>query len=90
MYRDVLSVPQPRAVSVSSLTGETTDIYDPPYVVLHRCGQSGCCPSEEQSCRPDKTVTVELEVKTWMDEPLIIRAKNHTSCACLDTAGPIK
>ncbi|KAF7266833.1 hypothetical protein GWI33_019861 [Rhynchophorus ferrugineus] len=86
-------VPQPRAISVPEITGKELIMYNPAYVVLHRCGGSGCCPNSNETCEPEDTEIVNLMVSYVNDdvmENVTIEATNHTSCACVQSNGTIK
>uniref|UniRef100_A0A1A9ZSK7 Platelet-derived growth factor (PDGF) family profile domain-containing protein n=1 Tax=Glossina pallidipes TaxID=7398 RepID=A0A1A9ZSK7_GLOPL len=54
----ICRLPQPR---VERIRRDPWKIYTPHCTVLHRCADdTGCCPSERQTCAPKRTKTVDL------------------------------
>ncbi|KAF7266832.1 snake venom vascular endothelial growth factor toxin-like [Rhynchophorus ferrugineus] len=86
-------IPQPRAIEVEEIVGNKAFVYYPAYVVLHRCGNSGCCPDGTETCGPEHVDSVKLTV-SYVDgysmDKMVIEATNHTSCICVPKNANIK
>uniref|UniRef100_A0A1A9VXY6 Platelet-derived growth factor (PDGF) family profile domain-containing protein n=1 Tax=Glossina austeni TaxID=7395 RepID=A0A1A9VXY6_GLOAU len=72
----ICRLPQPR---VERIRRDPWKIYTPHCTVLHRCADdTGCCPSERQTCAPKRTKTVDLYFfKSRYDKRL-----NGLNCLC--------
>ncbi|XP_076264962.1 uncharacterized protein LOC143199098 [Rhynchophorus ferrugineus] len=85
--------PQPRSVKVKTLIKGDANTYEPPFIILHRCGHSGSCKLDTEKCSASKKKPLRLEIKMVQgDEVKIIQVKvtNHTECSCLSENTPIK
>ncbi|KAF7266829.1 hypothetical protein GWI33_019857 [Rhynchophorus ferrugineus] len=61
--------------------------YDPPSVILHRCGGSGCCLNKNERCIHSKHEKLYLEI-AYLPDPDYMKktylvATNHTACECV-------
>ncbi|XP_058984678.1 probable serine/threonine-protein kinase DDB_G0280133 [Musca domestica] len=82
-------IPQPR---VERIRRDSWKIYTPHCTILHRCADdTGCCPTERQTCAPKRTKNVDLyffvitlnETQGSIEKLTFV---NHTECHCVDKA----
>ncbi|KAF7286063.1 hypothetical protein GWI33_008364 [Rhynchophorus ferrugineus] len=85
--------PKPTVVTISDLLATTNNddlrfalLYDPPSVVLHQCGGSGCCQSKSETCTHSEHEELFLEI-AYLSDPDYVKktyllAWNHTACKC--------
>ncbi|XP_075153968.1 uncharacterized protein LOC142227362 [Haematobia irritans] len=80
-------LPQPR---VERIRRDSWKIYTPHCTILHRCADdTGCCPTERQTCAPKRTKNVDLyffvitlnETQGSIERLTFV---NHTECHCVD------
>uniref|UniRef100_A0A1A9WUX0 Platelet-derived growth factor (PDGF) family profile domain-containing protein n=1 Tax=Glossina brevipalpis TaxID=37001 RepID=A0A1A9WUX0_9MUSC len=83
----ICRLPQPR---VERIRRDPWKIYTPHCTVLHRCADdTGCCPSERQTCAPKRTKAVDLyffvislnETQGSIERLTFV---NHTECHCVE------
>ncbi|XP_076264123.1 uncharacterized protein LOC143198661 [Rhynchophorus ferrugineus] len=94
VYEHLCDKPKPTVVPITDLLAKTNNDdlrfaleYDPPSVILHRCGGSGCCLNKNERCIHSKHEKLYLEI-AYLPDPDYMKktylvATNHTACECV-------